>query len=258
MLIKEKVDDILIITLNRPEKRNALNPQLIKQLHQIVKELKLKDDIFGLLLTGSGNTFCAGADLEYLESLLHKSFDEHLEDSRDLKNLFYDIFTLPKPVVALVNGPALAGGCGLANVCDYAIASKDARFGYPEVKIGFTAAIVSVFLMHTVGLYQAKQLLMEGEIFDSQRALELGLIKKIVKSEELGKCGIEFINELRSASASSLALTKQLLLQLNQQSIESALEAACRANAEARMRPDFREGVRSFLEKRKPRWGNRE
>jgi len=258
MLKTEKEKDILIITLNRPEKRNALNPELINQLHEIVKEVKVKDDIFGIVLTGSGSAFCAGADLGYLESLLPKTFEEHVEDSHRLKDLFYDIFSIPKPVLALVNGPALAGGCGLANVCDYVIACEEARFGYPEVKIGFTAAIVSVFLMHTVGYYRTKQLLMAGEVFDSRRALEMGLIHRIVTKDELHEAGIEYLTQLKSGSPSSISLTKQLMLQLNQSTIEHALEAACIANAEARMRPDFSEGIRSFLEKRKPRWGSRE
>jgi len=176
---------ILNITLNRPEKRNALNNQMVKELNEIFLSFRTDDSVVGLMITGSGKSFCSGADLAYLKSLKDKSDQENLQDSNDLKDLFWNIYTFPKPTLAVVNGSAVAGGCGLMSVFDVAIASENAKFGYPEVKIGFVAALVSVFLVQIVGLRHTKYLLLTGNIIDSTRAEKIGLIQKVVAHNSL-------------------------------------------------------------------------
>ena len=162
-----------IITLNRPEKRNALNPELVAQLKDKLKEIKDDADVKVLIITGEGKSFCSGADLEYLNSIKDFSSIENEKDSESLAKLFLDIYNFPIPTVAAVNGAAIAGGCGLANVCDFIIADKNnAKFGYSEVKIGFVPAIVSIFLIKKIGEGKARQLLLTGDIVDADKAKE--------------------------------------------------------------------------------------
>ncbi|MCK4755272.1 MAG: enoyl-CoA hydratase/isomerase family protein, partial [Calditrichia bacterium] len=163
-LLFEVENKVLHITLNRPEKRNALNDLMVKELRDIFLYFEDNDDIIVVSVTGSGETFCAGADLSYLQSLLNKSYEENLKDSINLKEMYWTIYNFPKPTVGLINGPAIAGGCGLMTVLDIAIASKNAIFGYPEVKIGFVASLVSVFLIQTIGLAQTRKMLFTGEL----------------------------------------------------------------------------------------------
>ena len=255
-ILFEEKEDIVQLTLNRPEKRNSLNPQLISELHEIFSIYKVKNEIFALTITGAGSAFCAGADLAYLQSLRNKSYEEHLEDSRRLKDLFYLIYSIPFPIVALVNGPALAGGCGLMTVCDFAIGAENAVFGYPEVKIGFNAAIVSVFLKRIIGLNASKKLLLGGELIDAQQALKLNLLSSVVKEKDLFETGFGLIKQLRANSPSSMKITKQLLL--DEETIQKELENACVVNAQSRMLADFKEGIDAFLQRRKAKWGSEE
>jgi methylglutaconyl-CoA hydratase len=255
IVVKEK-ENVALVTLNRPAKRNSLNPQLISELHEIFSKYKAEDEIFAVMITGAGSTFCAGADLAYLQSLRDKSYEEHLEDSRRLKDLFYLIYRMPVPVIALVNGPALAGGCGLMTVCDFAICSEEAVFGYPEVKIGFNAAIVSVFLKRIIGLNWSKVLLLSGDRIDARQALALGLVSDVVNEKDLIETGYNLVRQLKVNSPSSMRITKELLL--DDKTIESELEKACNVNAKSRMLVDFKEGIDAFLQRRTAKWGNKE
>jgi methylglutaconyl-CoA hydratase len=255
-IILEEKEDIALLTLNRPEKRNSLNPQLISELHEIFSKYKVNNEIFALMITGAGSAFCAGADLAYLQSLRDKTYDEHLEDSCRLKDLYYLIYTIPFPVIALVNGPALAGGCGLTTVCDFVISTESAVYGYPEVKIGFNAAIVSVFLRRIIGLNKSKKLLLSGERIDARQALELGLVTYIVNEDDLIKTGFDLIEQLKANSPSSMKITKQLLL--DEETVQKELEKACIVNARSRMLADFKEGIDAFLQRRKAKWGSEE
>jgi methylglutaconyl-CoA hydratase len=227
---------------------------MVKELNAIFLEFRERNDIIGVSVTGAGESFCAGADLSYLQSLGSKSFEENLNDSNNLKEMYWNIYSFPKPTIGLINGPAVAGGCGLVTALDIAIASKNAIFGYPEVKIGFVASIVSVFLIRSIGLAQAKQLLYTGELIDSFQAEKIGLVNTIVDKENLDRAAEDFFSQIRKNSPQALTQTKSLLIGFQEDMIKSELEYACRMNAESRQKEDFKEGLKSFLEKRKPIW----
>ena len=247
--------DVLCITLNRPEKRNALNEQMVHDLNSVFIQYKNDNNIIGASLTGSGEAFCAGADLSYLQNLESKSYEENLKDSQNLKEMYWNIYTFPKPTVALINGPAVAGGCGLITVLDIAIASKNAIFGYPEVKIGFVASLVSVFLIQIIGLGQARRLLYTGDLIDAEEAFDIGLIHSIVEKGQLPSASDEFFSKIRENSPQAIKQTKSLLLDFEGDTIQKKLDHACQINAKSRQTDDFKEGLKSFLEKRKPIWG---
>jgi methylglutaconyl-CoA hydratase len=245
---------IAIIRLNRPDKRNALNEAMVNELSAIFGLLRGEKNINSVLLTGNGSAFCSGADLEYLRQLQKNTDSENLNDSIRLKNLFRDIYLFPKPTLAVVNGPALAGGCGLVSVFDFSIATEQAIFGYPEVKIGFVAAIVSYFLTEIVGRKKALELLISGEILSAQSAFEYRLISKVSTSDTAIEEGLELLRGLRNNSATAMMLTKKLVKDVLNDSLEEKLNRIARFNADARKTKDFYEGLNSFLEKRKPEW----
>jgi len=241
---------LAIVTLNRPEKRNALNPQLVGELTEAFSAAEADATCRVVLLKAEGKTFSSGLDLESLQTIAGQSFEKNLEDSRQLAQLFRRIYTLPKPVIAVVTGPAIAGGCGLATVCDITLATPEAKFGYTEVKIGFVAAIVSVFLVRMIGEKRARELLLSGCLIDASEAARIGLINEVVPSDQILARAKQFAHELAANSPQSLIATKQLFTG----DLDQALEAACRLNASARQTEDCKEGVKAFLEKRPPRW----
>jgi methylglutaconyl-CoA hydratase len=208
-----------------------------------------------VIITGSGKSFCAGMDLDELQHLLKQTQQRNLEDARRLTKMFYRLHSFPKPVIAAVNGAAIAGGCGIATVTDFTLAVPEAKFGYTEVKIGFVPALVSVFLRRRVGDRQVRDLLLTGRIIDAAEALRMGLITEIVPQETLMDRAREIAALLLAASPASVALTKKLLLNFDRAAIRAELEVAIEANADIRTTPDFREGVTAFLEKRPPKWG---
>jgi methylglutaconyl-CoA hydratase len=253
-LLWDVKDDVLRIKLNRPEKRNSFNEKMVDELNSIFMTFWDNNDIIGVSLTGLGKSFCSGADLSYLQSLQKKSFDENLKDSQKLREMYWNIYSFPKPTLALVNGPAVAGGCGLITVLDIAIASKNAIFGYPEVKIGFVASIVSVFLIQAIGLTMAKHLLYTGDLIDAQEAEKIGLVHKVVDETGLEKAAETFFSKIGENSPQAIRQTKSLLINLQAKMIRKKLDIACELNAESRQTDDFNEGLQSFLEKRKPIW----
>lgn len=254
-LLYKVENSILYITLNRPEKRNALNEIMVKELTGIFLNFKEKDDILAVVVRGAGKAFCAGADLSYLYALIDKSYEENLKDSFNLKDMYWTIYTYPKPTVVLINGSALGGGCGLTTVFDIAIASKNATFGYPEVKIGFVASIVAVFLIELLGIRQAKKMLISGEIIDAFEAEKRGLIQAVVSDNELEIVSNEICSNLRKNSPLATRQTKKLLNDYRDTLLEEKLIQGCRINANFRQTRDFKEGLQSFLEKRSPHWG---
>jgi methylglutaconyl-CoA hydratase len=193
-------DRILIVTLNRPEVRNALNQTMVNELTDVFSDPVDDTGVTNIIITGAGSSFCAGADLSYLKSLQGLTLADQKLDSENLLAMYKNIYYYSKPVTALVNGPAIGGGCGLAGICDFILASDSAKFGYPEVKIGFTPAIVSVFLLYSLGYRKAKELLLSGRILDANEALDYGLINKIESSETLFTSGIAFVQELAKNS----------------------------------------------------------
>lgn len=242
------------ITLNRPEKRNALNAELITELTSAFEEAKKDDQVKVILLAATGEAFCAGADLAYLQHLQNYSYEENLEDSSRLKNLFITMYTLPKIIIAQVQGPALAGGCGLVTVCDFAVSAATAKFGYTEVRIGFVPAIVAPFLVKKIGEGKARQLLLSGNIISAQEALQTGLISHVLEPDKLEEETLKIAAHMVSNnSADSLALTKSLLHQLSP-GLSDALQLAAETNARARSTADCKRGIAAFLNKEKIMW----
>lgn len=254
-VLTEITERIGIITLNRPEKRNALSPELITGLHRAFEELNANKEVKIIVLKSTGKAFCAGADLAYLQQLQDFSFEENLEDSRRLMDLFNLIYCLPKVVIAEIQGHALAGGCGLATVCDFAFSVPDALFGYTEVRIGFVPALVSVFLQEQIGAAKTQELLLSGEFISATKAAELGLITGVEPSEFLTKTVKEFAEKLITQnSAYSMGRTKTLLRQLNEVERDKSLQLAAETNAKARAHEDCKKGIAAFLSKTSPDW----
>jgi methylglutaconyl-CoA hydratase len=246
---------VATLTLNRPDKRNAISYELIQDLLtalEAVAESKARV----LVLTGAGKAFCSGMDLENLKSLVGRTPEQSLADSQIMAILFRTLYDFPKPTIAAVNGAAIAGGTGLATLCDFTLAVPEAKFGYTEVRIGFVPAIVSTFLLRQVGEKIARDLLLTGRLFDAEEALRIGLITEIVPAENLMRRTAELAALLMENSPGSLRYTKRLLSAAARAELDAQIDAAVRENAAIRSTPDFREGIASFLEKRKPKWSS--
>jgi methylglutaconyl-CoA hydratase len=244
---------IATLTLNRPDKRNAISYELIDDLLRALEDVKHSSARI-LILTGAGKAFSSGLDLDNLKALIGRSPEQNLQDSRTIVVLLRTLYAFPKPTIAAVNGAAIAGGTGLALLCDFTLAVPEAKFGYTEVRIGFVPAIVSTFLLRQVGEKIARDLLLTGRIFDAEEALRIGLLKEIVRPEKLMDRARELAGQLMESSPLSLAYTKRLLTEQARAELDSQIEAAIRENAGIRSTADFREGITSFLEKRKPNW----
>ena len=237
-----------IIYLNRPEKRNALNPGLVKRFKELLLELKNNNQVRSIIITGEGNSFSAGADLEYLQSLSNNTTKDNYEDSKSLAELFLMIYELEKPTIAAVNGAAIAGGCGLASVCDFIVAHQDkSKFGYSEVKIGFIPAIVSIFLIKKVGEGLAKQLLLEGEMILGKRAYEIGFVNYL--AEDVLNESINLADRLNKNSVESLRMTKQMINNVSNLTVVDAVNHCINLNVISRSTEEFKDGIISFLNK---------
>jgi len=247
---------LALITLNRPEKRNAISYELIDDVLRALAEVE-KSEAQILLLTGSGKAFCSGMDLDNLRSITGRTPEENRADSATMARLFRTLYEFPKVTIAAVNGPAIAGGCGLATLCDFTLASTDAKFGYTEVRIGFVPAIVSTFLLRQVGEKQARDLLLTGRIISAEEAFRMGLATEVVAAEKLQERAREMAAGLLQNSPASLISTKRLLNGYSSAELDRQIEAAVDENARIRSTEDFREGVTSFLEKRTPQWKGR-
>jgi methylglutaconyl-CoA hydratase len=248
-------DRVAFITLNRPEKRNALNHDLVAELKKCFDKAANDSNAKVIVLNAMGEAFCAGADLEYLQQLQKFSFEENLQDSNHLKELFLKIYTHPKIVIAQVQGHALAGGCGLATVCDFVVSVPTAKFGYTEVKIGFIPAIVTVFLLRKLGEAKAKEMLLTGELFPAEQVLQMGLINHVVDADKLEGHVQQLAKKLVDGnSAESMKLTKQMIGNVPAMAIEKALNYAAEMNAKARGSEDCKRGITAFLNKEKLSW----
>ncbi len=207
-----------------------------------------------VILTGQGKAFCAGMDLGELQELAKETQEKNIEDARRLSKMLYRLYSFPKPVIAAVNGPAIAGGCMLATLTDFTLAVPEAKFGYPEVKLGFMPALVVVFLRRQVADRAARALLLTGRIIGAAEAYRIGLVTEIVPPEKLMDRAHEIASELIAASPTSITRTKNFMLGFDDATLQSELEQAINANADIRSTPDFKEGIASFLEKRSPKW----
>jgi methylglutaconyl-CoA hydratase len=241
------------ITLNRPERRNAMTPEMQVELIAAMEEAAA-DDCRLVVLRGSGEAFCSGLDLTALQGMNDKSAAEHRVDAERIAKLFRTLYELPKPTIAAVHGAAIAGGTGLATICDFTLAVPTAKFGYTEARIGFVPALVSVFLTLQIGDKRARDLLLTGRLFDASEAYRLGLVNEVLALNSLDERVQALAKVLAANSPESLAATKRLMAAQNKAWLDAAIAEAMEANAQARETEDFREGVASFLEKRKPRW----
>ena len=243
------------ITLNRPERRNALTPEMQGELIAAFDDAAADDQVRVVVLAGAGEGFCAGLDLAVLQGLADKGVEEHEVDARRIARLFRTLYELPKPTIARVHGAAIAGGTGLATMCDFTLATPGAKFAYTEARIGFVPAVVSAFLVLQVGEKRARDLLLTARVFGAEEAKELGLVSEVVEEAELDGRVSDLAAMLMVNSPESLSATKRLLAAQNKAWLDEAMAEAMKANAaSSRGTHDFLEGVTAFLEKRKAVW----
>jgi methylglutaconyl-CoA hydratase len=249
------LDRIAFITMNRPEKRNALSHELVTELREAFKFAEQDDKVKVVILKANGEAFSSGADLEYLQQMQQFSYEQNFSDSNHLKELFLEIYSLKKVVIAQIQGHAIAGGCGLAMVCDFSFAAPEAKFGYTEVKIGFVPAIVMVFLIRKIGESRARGLLLSGSLIGADQAKKIGLINEIISKEELDEEVIHFAAQLVvTNSAYSMSVTKQMMAKVQSLPLEEALTFAAEMNAKVRESDDCKRGVSAFVNKEKISW----
>ena len=237
------------ITLNRPEKRNALNDAVIAGIKEGLKQAGRDENVKAVVISGAGKDFCSGADLSALQKIAGASVAENSEDARSLLELFLLIRQLPVPVIAAVTGRALAGGCGLASACDLVLASASARFGYPEVKIGFVPAMVMAILKRNVSEKRAFELITRGEEISAQQAKEFGLVNQVFDDETFAADVDAYAKKFEQLSKQAIALTKTLLYQIDGFAFPEALETGADVNVIARMSEDCQKGIAKFLQK---------
>jgi methylglutaconyl-CoA hydratase len=252
-LTLEHTGQIATLTLNRPDKRNAISGEMISELQTALDDVENSHARVGII-TGAGKAFSAGMDLEMLAAIMKQSPAQNQEDSKRIAKMFRRLWSCTKPMIAAVNGAALAGGCGIATLCDFTLAVPEAKFGYTEVKIGFLPAIVSVFLTRQIGEKRARDLLLTGRVIEAKEAKEMGLVTEIVESDKLMTRANELAATLIAASPASVTRAKRLLTTAAAAGVDHDLERAILESARIRCTPDFKEGVTSFLEKRKPMW----
>jgi len=252
--IKLEINDaVAVLTLNRPEKRNAISHEMIAEILHALDEVEA-GAARALILTGADNAFCAGMDLQALKDFRSQSDPEIVADAHLIATLFRRLYSFPKPTIAAVNGPAIAGGCGMATVCDFTLAVPEAKFGYTEVRVGFIPAIVSSYVIRLVGEKRARDLLLSGRIFRAAEAKTLGIVNEVLEPDKLLPRAHELARSLAEMSPVALTHTKRLLLKLSQDELDHETELAVEASTRVRKTADFQEGLAAFLEKRKPQW----
>jgi methylglutaconyl-CoA hydratase len=242
-------NSIVTITLNRPEKRNALNDALVDLLKDTLYKANDDNNLRAIVIRGEGKDFCSGADLSALQKIAESDILENLEDAHGLMELFLLIRKIKIPVIAAVHGRALAGGCGLATACDIVLATKSARFGYPEVKIGFVPAIVTAILRRNLSEKRAFELITKGFEFDAETAERIGLINRVFDDETFEIDVKNYVADYEKVSRSAVILSKRLLYQMDNMTFETALNAGVDVNTIARMTEDCQKGIAKFLNK---------
>jgi len=238
------------ITLNRPEKRNALNEAVIAGVKESLRSAANDERVRVIVIAGAGKDFCSGADLSALQKITQATVDENVEDAHQLLDLFLLIRQIPVPVVAAVTGRALAGGAGLASACDLVVASASARFGYPEVKIGFVPAMVLAILRRNVSEKRAFELITRGEEISAGYANEIGLVNQVFSDETFDADVNDYVKRFTEVSGTAVALTKSLLYQVDGLAFLEALETGADVNVIARMTDDCQQGIAKFLKPR--------
>ncbi len=250
-ILYKELNGIAEVTLNRPEKMNSLDETLISELTGLFHELSKNKNVKAVVLTGAGGNFCSGLYLDYLQKISEFDLEQNKEDSRRFKDMLLAIYSCTKPVIAKVSGYALAGGCGLASVCDIIAADETAKFGYTEVKIGFIPAVVMMFLLKRVSETHAKDLLLTARFIGSEEAHRMGFINYSVKKDKLDNKVNEICESLMKNSSNSISLTKEMFINISNMHVEQALDYACEMNAKTRMTDDCKKGIAKFLERSK-------
>jgi len=252
-VVTESDNGVQTITMNRPEKRNALCPLLIDELTQALKEAAVCD-CGVVILTGAGPAFCSGLDMEHLEAVTASTPDEHRRDAENLALVLRTLYDFPKPIIAAVNGPAIAGGMALATIPDFTLASPEAKFGYTEVRVGFVPAVVATFLIRQVGELRTRELLLSGRILKAHEALQLGLVTQIVEQSDLLASARALAQSLLLNSPQAMQAIKCLLSKHAKRRLDEEIEDAIKANASQRSTEDFKEGVLAFRQRRRAEW----
>lgn len=247
---------IAVVTIDRADRRNALDDTTVGEMNQLFTLLNRNTAARVVVLTGAGAAFCSGMDIEYLRRMADSSQEANVEDARQLMRLLLQIANLRKPVIAMVNGPALGGGCGLAAASDFVFASRQkAKLGVPEVRLGFVPAVILAFLVKRMGEAAAKEFVLRGEVLEAEEARSRGLVTSVVDDQQLRPTVMEFARTLAaSTSPSSITLTKELFARFDEMGKKDALDYAASLNALARKTEDFKKGMESFLKKEKLQW----
>lgn len=242
------------IVLNRPEIRNAFNDHMIAELHRALEEAAADPAVRVILLAGEGKVFCAGADLTWMRQVVDRDFQENLAESLRLARLFELLSRIPKPVVARVHGAAIGGGNGLVAACDIAVAAENAKFSLSEAKLGLIPAAIGPYIIRRIGEGQARALFLTGERIDGRRAAELGLVYRAVPEEELDRAVDDLVQQLFTSGPEAMAAAKRLLREVRGLDGDELNQVTARSIAELRVSPEGQEGMRAFLEKRRPGW----
>ena len=250
-LLYSESDRIATITLNRAEKRNAISYELIDDLLAVLKQAAGSPAQI-VILTGAGKAFCSGMDLDNLKQLTGRTHEQNVQDSETMASLFRTLYDFPKPTIAAVNGPAIAGGTGLATLCDFTLAVPEAKFGYTEVRIGFVPAIVSSFLIANIGEKRARDLLLTGRIFGAEEAQQLGLVNEIVVPERLMARALELAAQLLENSPASLQATKKLLSSYTREQLDRQVSKRCRATQASARPPTSKKASQHFWRSANP------
>ncbi len=253
ILVKDEAS-IRILQLNRPAVRNALSQALQVSLQQHLNEAQEDKSVRAVILTGAGSAFCAGLDLDELKAISNRSTEENRKDSERFAKLLETIYSFDKPVIAALNGHAIAGGAGIASVCDMVIMSSEAKFGYTESKIGFVAALVGIYLVRQVSEKHARDLLLSARLIAADEAKKMGLVNHVTDAANVLEKALAIAKDMTQNSPSSLAMTKKLLAAAPSMGLQEGIRYAIELNALARTTDDLKEGIGSFLEKRKPVW----
>lgn len=253
-LVSTKKDDILTVALNRPDVHNAMNDVLINELTRCFQQLSNDDSITAVILTGQGKSFCAGADLTWMKSMVNFSKEENIKDSHLLLDMYDSIYTCPKPVIGRVNGPAFGGGLGLIAVCDITITVPDMKFGFSEVKLGIIPAVISTYIAKRMSPADMRRLFITGERFDSMTAQKIGLIDTVVPPDTFDSAVTSYVEQLRSSGPQAIKEIKQLIERLGTMPIKEYKEFTVDKISKLRVSHEGQEGTTAFLQKRKPNW----
>ncbi|HEV3157973.1 MAG TPA: enoyl-CoA hydratase-related protein [Candidatus Baltobacteraceae bacterium] len=249
-----KEGSVAFVSLHRPDARNALNAELIAELHKTFESLADDTAVRIIVLAGDGPVFCGGADIRWMRDSIELSHERNLADARALSSMLRRIDQAPKPVIASLHGAALGGGAGLAAVCDVAIAAEGTTFGFTETKLGIIPAVISPFVLTKIGTSHLRALALSGERFDARRALAIGLVHEVVPAEELPRALERIIDGFRSAGPSAIAMAKALFARVAQSTYDETLELTAEAIAQQRVSVEGQEGLHAFLEHRPAAW----